>query len=344
MINFYPGPSKIYPEVKQYFSEGIDVFSMNHRSETFHELFSSFKDTFRSYFNIPSDYEISILSSATEAWEVINQSFNSHSFHHYYNGAFGEKWANYNSLLGNQIEKYTFELNEILPIPKNKEGVICLTHNETSNGTFINNDALIEIKKNNPDALIAIDSTSILGGSTFDFNNTDMCFSSVQKCLGQPPGLAILITSPKIKKFYNQEKKHYNDLKSILTNSEKLETTHTPNTSGIYTLYRSLKNIDSLEVISNKLGERKKKILEVAEQVNLKTLSDIFQITSPTVLAFKLSQLTFKNVNALAEKHNILIGKGYGKYKENSFRIANFPAHSDHDIVALLAFLKSIPC
>lgn len=344
MINFYPGPSKIYPEVKNYFTEGMDLFSMNHRSDIFHEFYNSFKSTFKSYFDVPSGYEVSILSSATEAWEVINQSFSKQQFHHYYNGSFGEKWADYNLLLDNNLEKHEFEINQVLNIPKDKKGIICLTHNETSNGTFLNNSTLGKIKTHNPEALIAVDSTSILGGSAFDFSNIDICFSSVQKCLGQPPGLAVLITSPRVKDFYNQDKKHYNDLKNILVNSGKFETTHTPNISGIYTLYRSLKEIDSLELVTRKIIDRHEQVMNIARSVNLNLISSNPEVPSPTVLAFNLGNRSFEEVNSIAQKQNILIGKGYGKHKNTSFRIANFPAHSESDITALLSFLKSIPC
>ncbi len=346
MINFYPGPSKIYPDIAKYFTEGLEsgIFSMNHRSPLFHDLYASFKKTFKSYFEVPSDYEISILSSATEAWEVINQSFNSHEYHHYFNGAFGEKWNHYNSLINNQVNSYPFDLEKSLDTSKikDKKGVICLTHNETSNGTYLNDAILKEVRHNNPDALIAVDSTSILGGYKFDFQNIDICFSSVQKCLGQPSGMAVLITSPKVKQFSNQHASRYNDLTSILTNSEKLETTHTPNTSGIYTLYRTLQGIKDLNEVSNKTQLRKEKIHQTCIDSNLLLTTTNNEVISPTVITIKLDNRNFKEVEQAALLHNIIIGKGYGIHKETSFRIANFPAHNSKEFETLISFLKTI--
>jgi len=317
---------------------------MNHRSTAFHEFYNSFKTTFRTYFNIPDDYEVSILSSATEAWEVINQSFSNQEFHHYFNGAFGKKWKDYNVLLNNKVNTHSFDYTEALntSVIKNKEGIICLTHNETSNGTYINDSILIEIRTNNPNALIAIDSTSILGGFTFDFNNFDICFSSVQKCLGQPSGMGIIITSPKVKGFLNQSTTHYNDLGNILKNSEKSETTHTPNSSGIYTLYRTLQDINPLDEINKRTKLRFETLISTCIESNLSIVSPNKEICSPTVICINLDGRRFTEVENIALDHQIIIGKGYGVHKETSFRLANFPAHNDEDIKTLISFLKSL--
>ena len=346
MINFYPGPSKIYPDVSKYFMEGLSsgLFSMNHRSNAFHELYSSFKNTVKSYFDIPSGYEVSTLSSATEAWEVINQSFSHLDFHHYFNGAFGEKWKDYNSLINNKVSSQLFNFDKVLDPStiKDKEGVLCLTHNETSNGTFINDSILKKIRHNNPKALIAIDSTSILGGYAFDFTNIDICFSSVQKCLGQPSGMAVIITSEKVKSYLNQTVLHYNDLKSILKNSEKSETTHTPNISGIYNLYRTLQNIKPLNEISEQTLQRKQSIIKIGTESNLSFISSNPEISSPTVISINLSGRSFIEVETAALSKGLIIGKGYGKHKETSFRIANFPAHNSSEINILHSFLKTL--
>lgn len=46
-------------------------------------------------------------------------------------------------------------------------------------------------------ALIAIDATSWFGGVVFDWMLGDVWFASVQKCLGLPAGMGIMVCSPK---------------------------------------------------------------------------------------------------------------------------------------------------
>lgn len=112
--NFYPGPSKIYPQVAGYFQEAMEsgILERNHRSKAFQELFSDTKILLKSKLNIPLDYEIVMVSSATECWEIIAQSFIQHKSYHFFNGAFGEKWCNYTRKIHPKAEAISFGLEE----------------------------------------------------------------------------------------------------------------------------------------------------------------------------------------------------------------------------------------
>lgn len=347
MVNFYPGPSKIYPEISNYFAEGqaSGIFEMNHRSDAFHELFHKFKTSLKSHLQIPDSFEVSIISSATEGWEIINQSLSKHTFHHLYNGDFGEKWFLYNQLINPENTNYhKFGLDETIDSLniKNKEGVICITNNETSNGTCINDLSIRSLKENNPKALIAADSTSILGGIKLDFSNVDICFSSVQKCLGQPSGMGVIFTSERVNNFINKKKVYYNDLNAIIINSKKLETTHTPNIPGIYNLYRTTENLNPISEIDKITKSRFNKLITFFKSVGFYHLSNNKDVHSPTVLTLKPKNLSLKLLFEKAKKHKIIIGQGYGLHKKSTFRIANFPSHTEKDIDTLINFFKTI--
>lgn len=346
MINFYPGPSKIYPEIAAYLQEGLasGIFSMNHRSEAFHTLYSEFKLSFKQYFNIPSNYEIAFVSSATEAWEIVCQSYPHLPFWHCYNGSFGKKWFTQNR--NTQAFSFAFHYNsnpDIALFP-NETGVICLTNNETSNGTYINTETIKQLRLAKPNALIAIDTTSALGGINIDFSDIDICFSSVQKCLGQAPGLAVLVLSPKAIDLAKKENTYYNDIHQIAINAAKNETTHTPNIPAIYTLHRSIQNLLPMHVIEQTLKERQQQITQALLQQGLSLLAENEAVQSPVVFAVKITKGYFAEIQQLATQHQLIIGKGYGEFKEESFRIANFPAHNTADINQLLHFIKHIPC
>jgi phosphoserine aminotransferase len=47
-----------------------------------------------------------------------------------------------------------------------------------------------------------------------------------------------------------------------------------------------------------------------------------------------------KQLHQICQIKDIELGKGYGKWKETSFRIANFPAHTIEDIETLIQTIK----
>ena len=119
MITFYPGPSKVYPQVGEYlqdaFTEGI--LSVNHRSAACMTLVKDAIALLHQKLNIPTDYHIYFVSSATESWEIIAQSLVATSSYHFFNGAFGKKWHEYTQKLGIQAYSLPFSLNESPSMP-----------------------------------------------------------------------------------------------------------------------------------------------------------------------------------------------------------------------------------
>ena len=154
MICFYPGPSKLYPSVKHHLMNAYDsgLLERNHRSLPFEELMANTISLLKSKLNIPDDYVINFCSSATESWEIIAQSFTQYESTHLYNGAFGRKWLEYASKIKPKSNGFSFELNETIEtsfdLIKDVPELICITQNETSNGTQVSNKQISQLKNN----------------------------------------------------------------------------------------------------------------------------------------------------------------------------------------------------
>jgi len=56
----------------------------------------------------------------------------------------------------------------------------------------------------------------------------------------------------------------------------------------------------------------------------------------PTVLALKGPEEKIQALHARCQANGIELGKGYGEWKNTTFRIANFPAHTIEDIETLI--------
>lgn len=320
-------------------NEGI--LSQNHRSMAFMEMLEVCILAFKQKLNIPKDYEVYFTSSATECWEIVSQSLVKNQSHHVYNGAFGEKWFEYASRIGKTTSATKFDYQEIL----NKNvisdaDVWCFTQNETSNATQIGNSFFGHLQT---DSLIAVDVTSSLGGIALDWKSGDIWLASVQKCLGLPAGMGIMICSPKAIKLAEEigDRNHYNSLLFIRDNFRKYQTHYTPNILGIYLLMRVMQQVPDIQTINLHIKERAKDFYNfISKETNLDLLITNEDLRSETVIAIKGTADEISVLKQKAKENNIILGNGYGAWKDTTFRIANFPAIEDWEFDKLKTLLR----
>jgi phosphoserine aminotransferase len=274
---------------------------------------------------------------------------------HIYNGAFGEKWADYAEKLVPKVERITFDIEDLPDLEQIKScgDVVCITQNETSNGTQIKD--LKPFRDAFPEAIIAVDATSSLGGIALDWQQGDVWFASVQKCLGLPAGMAIMVCSPKAIQRAEQinDQKYYNSLLFIHDNFQKFQTHYTPNVLNIYLLNKIMKDIDDITILSEKiklqaknwynffdknvtqpLVYNDKNIIQTKVCVT-KPLIQNSGVRSDTVITIVGRDSQIKDIKTITKANGITVGNGYGTWKNTTFRIANFPAIEENEIKAL---------
>ncbi|RFS13744.1 aminotransferase class V-fold PLP-dependent enzyme [Emticicia sp. C21] len=344
MITFYPGPSKIYPQIGQYLQDAVaeGILSQNHRSQAFMDMLKDCVSLFKQKLNIPADYHVYFTSSATECWEIIAQSFTAKGSLHIFNGAFGQKWFEYTrKIVGDSTFDIPFSFEEKIPILEtdtSKYDILCITQNETSNATQV------DVSQIPPsEALIAFDVTSSIGGIELDWTKGDIWLASVQKCLGLPAGLGVIICSPKAIKQAEiiGERKHYNSFLFIHENFGKYQTHYTPNVLSIYLLKRVMEQIENIEQISRKLKARNQDFCQFIEQETVwQLLINNESVRSDTVIAIEGVSDAIKKIKQKAKEAEITLGNGYGNWKETTFRIANFPAIEDWEFGALKEIIE----
>ena len=349
MISFYPGPSRVYDDIpsfaKDAFKKGI--LSINHRSEEFMTMMEKTVALLREKFHVPQDYSIFFTGSATECWEIIAQSLITKRSYHIHNGSFGQKWFDYTKRVHTGAKSYPFMAEELVNVKKLKfgeeSGVICLTQNETSNGTQVSCETIEQIRLNNPSQLVAVDATSSMAGIHLNFHSADVWFASVQKCFGLPAGLAIMICSPKAMEEVERinERNHYNSLAFIDEMMMKYQTPFTPNVLGIYLLMRVLEQIPSIEKTHKKTVRRYNDWRDfLSNRLNIHHLIGNKEAHSLTVIPIQAQEELISKIKSKAKKKGILLGEGYGELKATTFRIANFPAIKKKEIKALQDFLS----
>jgi phosphoserine aminotransferase len=351
MLSFYPGPSKVHPEVLGFIQEAFSngVVSINHRSERFEVLLKDTLQILHEKWNIPQDYTLYFISSATEAWEIVAQSLIKEKSLHLYNGAFGKKWAHYTKQIIPNALSVEFGLNEdlksIAPTLTTKDfDTICLVQSETSNGTgqtICRSDFDLQ-----EDAIIAVDATSTMGGINLPWPEADVWFASVQKCMGIPAGLGVLICSSKALERATQlnKKVHYNDVLLMEENRKLFQTHYTPNVLSIYVLNKLAHLLPDLTVIDQQTWEKASILTDYFSNANAFHLSFLIEnpnLRLPTVFALQGEPEQIKRLQNLCLKNNIELGKGYGEWKDNTIRIANFPSHTLEDFSQLINLINA---
>jgi phosphoserine aminotransferase len=357
------------------------ILSMNHRSSASMVLVEETVNLLKQKLLIPSEYTIFFVSSATECWEIIVQSLIRNGSLHFYNGEFGKKWGEYTAknIVTNKKnsnkDKEDDNDGEIA-----EKSVICLTHNETSNGTYLSNETMAFIRKQYKNALIVVDATSSMGGLALEWEMADIWFASVQKCFGLPAGLAIMVCSPQAieQSLRINDRQYYNSMILLHENMLKFQTTHTPNILNIFLLSKVMKMLDSITIIDQKIRKRSQEMydfllanrfellpIEPILCINLskklpmnREITDIDKKTtsfandfyekfstlsknelksnfSPTVLTITATEKVIAKLKTNAQNNGILLGNGYGKWKNTTIRIANFPAITDHEFELL---------
>ncbi len=348
-ISFYPGPSRVNAKVPEYFYDGYmeGILSVNHRSEDFMKLFRKTKKLLKEKLDIPENYEIVFTSSATECWEIIAQSLTARESFHLFNGAFGAKWCEYASKLGVEVSATSFDVEESLPVKglllSKNTNVICLTHNETSNGTAVGDMELTLLRKQYPEQLIAVDATSSMAAVHLPFRLADVWFASVQKGFGLPAGLGLMALSPRAIQEAEKigENNHYNSLLFSLQNSRQNQTPYTPNVLAIYLLFRVMEARKHISLVEKKVRGRYAEWTEFLGRFDSWShLVENEAVRSATVIPLKAEGDLLKKLKEKSYDAGFIIGNGYGEWKETTVRIANFPSIKKKEIESFRSFLK----
>lgn len=346
MVSFYPGPSRIDPLIKDYLEEALQsgILSQNHRSNAFMALYESTYHAAQEYLGVPEDYSMYFISSATECWEILSQDLGAANNLHLYNGAFGEKGFLVNrSLYPNTTTAVVFDKEELPTIESYDANVLHLTQNETANGTQLPASWITSLRKKNPAALITVDATSSLGGQLLNIQDADVWFASVQKCFGLPSGMAVLFCSPQlVERCRHNKKVYYNSITQQELQFKKRQTTHTPNTLGIYLLNKVLRSRRTLTTLSQTLNAQAKEWYAALEQHPLfQPLVHNIEVRSDTVIAAQGHAADIERFKKHCVQNHYIIGNGYGQHASETFRIANFPSHQKEEIAFLHQLLIS---
>lgn len=354
ILYFTPGPSGLYPTVPLHIQNALneDVCAISHRSKKYEAIHKNTVQNLKDLLNIPEDFHIFFTGSATEVWDRIIENCVEEQSFHCVNGSFSKRFYETAKELNRQASKVEVEFGKgfnasDLDVPLGTE-LICLTHNETSAGVSMPISEIHKVKDMYPDSILVVDAVSSMPYPNFDYSKVDSVLFSVQKGFGMPAGLGVWIVNNRcIEKSEKLQARGrsigtYHNLPSLLSKGLNNQTPETPNVLGIYLLGKVAGDmlVTGIDKIRTETDIKAKLLYDFIEgSSNFETFVKEISHRSQTVIVAN-TVIPSPQINKILEPHNMAIGTGYAKFKEQQVRIANFPAFSIENIERLIDKLK----
>jgi len=343
MISFNPGPSQLdaatVRDIQEIAASGL--LSASHRSETVRALCREAVTLVHEALGVPQDFQVLFQPSATAAMECVLRNLVRRESFHFVHGAFSRRFHATAVEIGLQAMKLESPWESAVPwreapVAKSCE-LIAVTHTETSSGLAWPAGELTALRRAFPDPLLAVDATSSAGGVELPWDEADVWFFSVQKCLGLPAGLGLVLAGPRALAKAAEPGGSACAWQSMPILAERMqrgETVETPNVPAIALLTRRLARMD---LAADAEETRRKAGRLYGEPLPWRPYVEDADWRSPTVGNFVVDEAP--TWHRRAAEAGFVLGKGYGPLRESCVRIANFPALAVADLRDLLAAL-----
>ncbi len=355
-IFFTPGPAQLYPTFEKHLGVAVreQLGSISHRSKQFRAIYQHTDEQLRALLGVPASHAILFTGSATEVWERAIQNGAGRETFHLVNGSFSKRFYEFATELGRTARKVDAPFGEgfdvdKLDIPASTE-LVCLTHNETSSGVSLPSAQIHALKARYPEALFVVDMVSSAPYPALDYSLVDSAFFSVQKGFGLPAGLGVWIVNEKFLAKAEALKAAggyigtHHSLPVLWKNAKNFETPATPNVLGIYLLGQVAQDMNQVGAAAIR-RQTQDRAVQIYKAIAASEGLEVFVQTPDHRSATVIVATTRDSAPALLDKwkgQNLVVGSGYGNYKEKQIRIANFPANTDEEIAQLLAAIGQV--
>lgn len=347
---FIPGPVHVLPEVLQQ----LALPTVGHRSKEYSQLHAETVDMLKKVLFTEQNVFLST-SSASGIWEasIRNCVGFDEKVLATMCGAFSDKWAGVAKSCGREVDELKVDWGKPVTtemiderLAGGKYAAITLVYNETSTGLT---NPVYEIsqmlKEKYPEVLVFVDAVSAMVALPLHFDELgwDVVFASVQKAFAIPPGLTVFAVSNRAmeKSRTVPGRGYYFDFQNFAKSTEKNQTPTTPAIPHIMALNYQCHRLLA-EGMENVWARHK----EMGRFVRAwaKEKFELFceeKYASDTLTAVKNSRgiNVGEVIGALQKKHNTIFGNGYGKLKEQSFRIAHMGDVTMADLKELLGWI-----
>ena len=350
---FLPGPTEVHPDVLA----AQDGPMIGHRGKAIVDLLTSIDEGLKPVFSTQRPVIVST-SSATGLMEAaVRNGVLDGKVLSLISGAFSKRFADIAAACGHEVERWEVEWGTVHDpeelgqrLAQGGYDAVTLSQSETSTGSLQDLEAIAEVVRRHQDTLLLVDSVTGIGGveTHTDDWGIDFILTGSQKALALPPGLAFGVANDAIleRSVKAPAKGWYFDLEMLHSQISEHQTPATPAISLLYALDYQLKriNAETMETRWKRHLDMQQRTFDWVREMNEKGI-DVGILAaeghrSPTVTCIT-SDRSRRIVVDMFER-GWVIGGGYGKLKDSTFRIGHMGDHTLEELEELLAVLTEV--
>jgi aspartate aminotransferase-like enzyme len=270
------------------------------------------------------------------------------------NGAFGARWHDMIVSNGKEFDVVEVEWGKAITpelidakLSSGKYDAMTLTHNETSTGVMNPIYEIAEVMKKYPDVCWLVDAVSSIGGVKIEVDKLgiDVCIAGVQKALALPPGLTLCSVSQKAFDRAKEIKNRgwYFDFLLMLKYYQRNQTPATPAISHIFALNKQMDDI-----FAEGLDARFQRHIEMAEFIrdwarkHFALYADERYLSNTLTTIRNTRGISVADLNKALAERGAMISNGYGRLKDQTFRIAHMGDLTMDDIHWITGLIEDI--
>lgn len=350
---FLPGPTEVHPDVLAAQNGPM----IGHRGKATEELLASIQEGLKPVFQTERAVML-LAASATAMMEAgVRNGVIDGRVLSLVNGAFSQRYADIASACGHEVDVWSVEMGEAHDPEELEERLsaggydaVTLSHSETSTGVLQDLETIASVVAGHEGTLLLVDSVTGIGGAeTYtDAWAVDFILTGSQKALALPPGLAFAVASEAVleRSASAASKGWYLDLGMLHQMIVDNQTPATPAVSLLYALDYQLGRIETetIEARWKRHTAMQQRTFDWVDQMADRGLDvGVFAKEgqrSPTVSC--ISSDRSKEIVTEMFARGWVIGGGYGKLKDSTFRIGHMGDHTVEELEELLAVLTEV--
>jgi phosphoserine aminotransferase len=351
---FCSGPSKVrQAQADAVAAAGTTLLGTSHRQAPVKNLVGRVLGGLRALYDLPEDYDVLLGNGGTTLfWDAATFSLIDRKSQHLSFGEFSSKFASAAKAAPFLDDPEIIEA----PVGTRADAVgrpgidlYGLTHNETSTGVVA---PIVRPEGADAGAIVAVDATSIAGGSVVDPSQFDCYYFAPQKCFAADGGIWLALCSPAALERIERNAASgllipgILDLNTTITNSRANQTLNTP---AVSTLILLAEQIDwmlengGLAWAASRSEKSSSILYSWAEAASYATpFVAKPDERSPVVGTIDIDGFDANELCQVLRANGVLDTDSYRKLGRNQIRIGMFPAVEPDDVAALTATIDYI--
>ncbi len=345
---FLPGPVYVRPEVLAALSKPM----IGHRGKSYADLQERIEKRIPAVFDT-KNFVLLATSSATGLMEAGLQNANPSRVLSVTVGAFSERWNRIATDNGFEADKLSFEWGEAADpdrvreaLRKKKYDAVTVVHNETSTGVISPLGEIAKAVRESSDAFLLVDAVTSLAGAPVETDawGIDLVLAGSQKALALPPGLAVGAVSKRLLDRSRSAgvRSHYFKFAEYEEFSKKHHTPTTPSLPHLFALDVQLGFFEqeTLPARYERHRAMRARVESWAAAKGCEFFPARAEHRSPTVSCLRPpAGFSSEKLKSALSARGWTIGGGYGKLKNDTFRISHM---GDVDLDSLGSLLAEI--